>query len=150
MAKAEAAAVPEMLISRRALPGRQATKASATMPPSDGPTTAANCVTPSETMTSQPARAMSSTAISGKSRRQASPVRGLMDAGPLEPKQLPSELTQTTKWRSVSMARPGPIICSHQPGSRLAGLEAACAVGESPVNSRMALLASALSSPQHS
>ena len=40
----------------------------------------------------------------------------LEEAGPVEPWQLPSEFTQMTKKRSVSMACPGPTISSHQPG----------------------------------
>lgn len=56
-----------------------------------------------------------------------------MDAGPVEPKQLPSEFTQTTKSRSVSSALPGPIIGSHQPGRGSAADDAAWAEGERPV-----------------
>src|SRR5688572_12497816 len=93
---------------------------------------------------------MSSTDSSGKSSRYGLPVTGFTEAGPVEPKQLPSEFTHITNQRSVSMARPGPIIFSHQPGVVSAAAEAACAEGLRPVNSRMALLRSLLSVPQHS
>ncbi len=128
--------------------GTQAAKASTTMPPSDGPTTAWSCSMPSVRAASKPARARSSTEISGKSICHARPVAGLIDDGPVEPKQLPSEFTHMTKKRSVSSVRPGPIIRSHQPSSRLRGVEAACELGERPVNSRIALLREAFRRPQ--
>ncbi|HXS31806.1 MAG TPA: hypothetical protein VN755_13295 [Steroidobacteraceae bacterium] len=77
-------------------------------------------------------------------------MAGFVEAGPVEPKQLPSEFTHITKKRSVSMARPGPIIFSHQPSSGFSGEEAAWAEGDRPVNSSTALLRSLFSSPQHS
>ena len=54
------------------------------------------------------------------------PVAGLTDAGDVEPNGLPSELTQMTKKRRVSMGRPGPTMSSHQPGDGSAALDAAC------------------------
>ena len=97
MANGDAAGLPEMLITRRATPANCAANASTAMPPSEAPTTADNLSMPSARMASKPPRAMSSTERSGKSRRYARPVAGSMDAGPEEPKQLPSEFTQTTK-----------------------------------------------------
>jgi hypothetical protein len=120
------------------------------MPPSDGPITVSSCSMPSERAASKPARAMSSTASSGNSSRHGLPVAGFTDAGPVDPKQLPSEFTHITNHWFVSMARPGPIIFSHQPGEVSSAEEAACAEGLRPVNSRMALLRSLLSVPQHS
>jgi len=57
--------------------------------------------------------------------RQGWPVAGLMLAGPVEPLHEPSELTHSTKCRSVSMGRPEPIMASHQPGSGSRNEEAA-------------------------
>ena len=67
------------------------------------------------------------------------PVAGSQEEGPVEPKQPPRELTHTTKKRSVSMGLPGPTMYSHQPAVSSASLEAAWAVGDSPVKTRMAL-----------
>src|SRR5690554_4020453 len=53
-----------------------------------------------------------------------------------------------TKYSLVSSGRPGPTMSSHQPGAGFDGDEAACAEGERPVNSRMALSPRPLSSPQ--
>ena len=104
---------------------------------------------PSERSASKPPRAMSSTDRSGKLMRYGAPVAGLIDAGPVEPKQLPSEFTQMTNQRLVSMERPGPIIAFPPAFARvLLATICACAGGERPVNSRMALLRSAFSSPQ--
>ena len=76
------------------------------------------------------------------------PVRGSIEAGPDEPNGLPSELTQTTKKRLVSIGLPSPIIGSHQPGFGSAGDDAACADGDSPVNSRIVLSRASFSRPQ--
>src|SRR2546430_1619707 len=73
-----------------------------------------------------------------------------MEAGPVDPKQLPSELTQMTKKRSESMARPGPTIPCHHPLLGSAGEEAAGAGGEGPGNSSSALWRAALGGPQGS
>ena len=70
------------------------------------------------------------------------------DAGPVEPLQLPSEFTQTTNQRSVSIGLPGPSMASHQPASGLPALIAACASGESPVTISTALSRASLSVPQ--
>jgi hypothetical protein len=75
-------------------------------------------------------------------------VRGSIEAGPVVPKQLPMELTQMTNQRRVSIGRPGPTISSHQPGEVSSGEDAACADGDSPVNSSTALPWRASSSPQ--
>ena len=150
IAKGEAADEPEIDTRRRAPPGATAAKAVTTMPPSEGPITASSCSMPSVRAASKPARAMSSTASSGNSSRYGRPEAGFTEAGPGEPKQLPSEFTHITNQRSVSMARPGPIMLSHQPGVGSAADEAAWDAGLRPVNSRMALLRSAFSAPQHS
>ena len=52
----------------------------------------------------------------GRSGGSARPCAGSTEAAPVEPWQLPSEFTQITWKRSVSMAWPGPTISSHQPG----------------------------------
>jgi hypothetical protein len=148
MANGDAAAVPEMLTRRRAAPGNCAAKASTTMPPSDGPITVSRRSIPNERIVSKPARAMSSTERSGKVRRYGLPVAGSSDAGPVEPKQLPRELTQMTKNWPVSIASSGPIMRCHQPSLGSPGEEAACADGDNPVKSNRALLRASFSVPQ--
>ena len=44
------------------------------------------------------------------------PVDGSSDEGPVVPEQPPRRFDETTKKRSVSIALPGPIRLSHQPG----------------------------------
>ena len=68
---------------------------------------------------------MSRTVITGKSRPQGRPVAGFVVPGPVVPRQPPSTLGQITKWRSVSIARPGPTTASHQPGSSAGSWRAA-------------------------
>ena len=118
------------------------------MPPSDGPITAASFLMPSETATSCPARAMSSTVSTGNVSRYGWPVAGLIEIGEVEPNGLPSELTQMTKQRRVSIGRPGPIMSSHQPGAGSSVDDAACAEGDSPVKIRTALSWRTAGSPQ--
>src|SRR5438045_3494492 len=57
----------------------------------------------------------SSTVTMGKSDPHGLPVAGSIDAGPVEPKQLPRLLTPITKKRAVSIGLPGPTMLSHQP-----------------------------------
>ena len=103
---------------------------------------------PSERTTACAALAQSSTDRSGKSRRYGLPVEGLVEAGPVEPLQLPSVFTQMTNQRLVSMDLPGPSIASHQPASGLSAWLAACALGDRPVTIRIALSALAPRVPQ--
>ena len=49
------------------------------------------------------------------------PVSGLIEAGPVVPRQPPSTFEQITKYLSVSNALPGPIMLSHQPGLPVSG-----------------------------
>ena len=56
-------------------------------------------------------------------------------------------LVQMTKNLLVSIARPGPMNRSHQPGAGLAGCDRAWDDAERPVWISTALLRSALSSP---
>jgi hypothetical protein len=51
---------------------------------------------------------------SGKSSPYAAPVAGLIDDGPVVPRQPPSRFAQTTWNRSVSITLPGPMSVSHQ------------------------------------
>ena len=60
---------------------------------------------------------------------RAAPVAGSIDAGPVEPLQLPSEFTQITNQRSLSIGLPGPSIASHQPGFRIACVAGGVRVG---------------------
>ena len=73
---------------------------------------------PSASSSARSARTMSATVMTGKSDPYGRPVAGLMDEGPVVPRQPPSRLELTTKKRSVSNALPGPIIPSHQPRPR--------------------------------
>src|SRR5439155_17017552 len=61
------------------------------------------------------ASTQSSTVTMGKSEPHGFPVAGLIDAGPVEPKQPPRLLTPTAKKRAVSTGLPGPTILSHHP-----------------------------------
>src|SRR6185312_9798564 len=90
----------------------------------------------------------SSSVNSGNVNLYTFPVAGSTEAGPVEPLQLPSELTQTTNQRLVSMCLPGPSMSSHQPGVASCAFDAACALGERPVRIKMALSRAALSLPQ--
>ena len=83
-------------------------QASACMPPRLPPITAAHCAMPSRSASRACASTQSSTVTSGKSAPHGLPVAGLIDSGPVEPKQLPRLLTPTTKKRSVSSGLPGP------------------------------------------
>ena len=61
-------------------------------------------------------RTQSRTDTTGKRLPHGSPSSGCGLAGPVVPWQPPSTLAQTTNQRSVSIARPGPMSPSHQPG----------------------------------
>src|SRR4249919_3228703 len=126
MEKGNARALPDTLMCARDAPGCSLRKASAVMPPIELPITQASLSMPSDFTTSKAALAPSSIDNSGKSSRYGWRVWGLMEAGPVEPLQLPSELTHTTKKRLLSIALPGPSIASHQPASALPSLAAAC------------------------
>src|SRR6185437_8088086 len=95
-----------------------------------------------------PALPASSSDNSGKSRRHGSRVAGLIEAGPLDPLQLPSVFAQITNQRFVSRALPGPTMSSHQPGESSMALLAACALGDSPVMISTALSRAAFKVPQ--
>lgn len=148
MENGSACALPEMLMWLRAMPGASSSTASAVMPPIELPITQASWSMPSARTRSMAAFAPSSIDSSGKCRRYGCPVAGSMLAGPVEPLQLPSELTHTTNQRLVSIGLPGPSIGSHQPAAGLPALAAACASGDRPVTSRIALPACASSVPQ--
>ena len=75
-------------------------------------------------------------------------MAGSGEAAPVLPLQLPSGFTQTTNQRSASIGLPGPIIHSHQPGAGLPAFDAACASGDRPVSTRIALSRAAESAPQ--
>src|SRR5215212_10451597 len=110
---------------------------------------------------------MSPTVTSGKREPYDWPVAGSIEAGPVEPRQLPITFEQITKYLLVSNALPGPIIPSHQPspprgpipfssapipstalGASWSALQpAACASPESAWQARIALPPSDASSP---
>ncbi len=86
--------------------------------------------------------------MTGKAIPHGAPVAGLIVAGPDEPMQLPSTLAQTMKCRAGSIGLPGPTIRTHQPGLPVTGCaDATCWSPVSAWQSRIALLASALSVP---
>ena len=107
-----------------------------------------NFLTPRAFRTSNADSATSSNDNTGKDNRYNDPVLGSTEAGPVDPKQLPRELTQITKNRFVSTGKPGPIISSHQPAEESSGDEDAWADGDNPENIRIALSPSPLSVPQ--
>ena len=114
----------------------------------DPPVTQNSLSMPRWSISSFWARTMSAMVMTGKSSAQASPVAGFADFGPVVPMQPPSTLTQMTKKRSVSRARPGPTIWLHQPGLPVTGWVPAR--NWSPVRAwqtRMAFDLSALSRP---
>ena len=59
--------------------------------------------------------------------------------GPLEPKQLPREFMQMTKYLLVSIGLFGPTISSHQPVEGSSFDEQAWAEGDNPVKINMQL-----------
>ena len=65
-------------------------------------------------------RTQSRTDTTGKRLPHGSPSSGCGLAGPVVPWQPPSTLAHTTNQRSVSIARPGPMSPSHQPGGGVA------------------------------
>jgi len=73
----------------------------------------------------------------------------LIELGPVVPLQPPRKLEQITKYLSVSMPLPGPIMASHQPGFASSGecLPAACASPERAWQTSTALDLSAFSVP---
>ena len=59
---------------------------------------------------------MSGTVTTGNRNPYSLPVAGSMDPGPELPEHPPMTFEQIMKYFSVSNARPGPTIMSHQPG----------------------------------
>src|SRR5687768_17029713 len=110
---------------------------------------------------------MSPTVTSGNDEPYGRPLAGSIEAGPVEPRQLPMMFEQMTKYLRVSNALPGPIIPSHQPspprgripfssaptpstalGAFGSALQpAACASPDNAWSARIALPPSAASSP---
>src|SRR3954451_6688941 len=118
------------------------------MTPIDPPETASRRGIPSESISIFCSRTISPMVITGNDMAYGQPVAGLIDAGPVVPRQPPSTLLQSTKYLFVSNALPGPIMLSHQPGLPLSGLiPAACASPEKACRTRMALDFFAFSSP---
>ena len=93
----------------------------ACIPPIEPPTTLCQRSTPRWSATFAWLRTQSRTDTTGKRLPHGRPSSGCGLAGPVLPWQPPSTLTHTTNQRSVSMARPGPMSPSHQPGVRVAG-----------------------------
>ena len=86
------------------MPGNCLIKLNAVMPPIEGPTIALSASIPRPSITGFIEEAISSMLISGKLSRYLFPDSGSLLEGPDEPKQLPKELTQITKYLLVSMS----------------------------------------------
>ena len=95
----------------------------ACMPPSDPPITAAKRSIPSLSASRACAMTQSSTVKTGKAAPHGRFVAGLIEAGPVDPKQEPRLLTPITKKMLVSTGLPGPTMLSHQPTSLLSSAE---------------------------
>src|SRR6185369_13068114 len=117
------------------------------MPPIELPIRQARRSMPRPRTSSYDELATSSRVRSGKVNLYTLPVAGSIDAGPVEPLQLPSVFAQITNQRFVSIGLPGPIISSHQPGDGSATLDAACALGDRPVSMKIALSRAGVSVP---
>ena len=148
MANGEAAGLPEMLTTRRATPANCAAKASTTMPPSDAPTTAESRSMPS-------ARTHFVAAARDVFDRQVREIQPVGEAGG-RIDRCRARRTEAAAERihaddEVAIGVDGLAGTDHLfPPARRGILrdEAACAEGDSPVNSRTALSRAAFSSPQ--
>ena len=85
------------------------------IPPIEPPTTADHCSIPRWSARAASTDTWSRMVTNGKREPHATPF-GAGEAGPVVPWQPPSTFGHTTKYRSVSMGAPGPIIPSHHPG----------------------------------
>ena len=129
--------------------GQQLASASACMPPMEPPTTACSRAIPRWSISATWARTMSATVMTGKRIAHGRPVPGSSLPGPVLPEQPPITLVAMMQWRWGSIGRPGPTMTSHQPGRRVIGsMPATCWFPVSAWHTRMALDASAFSSPQ--
>src|SRR5438067_13409819 len=91
---------------------------------------------------------MSPMVMAGNDIAYGQPVSGLIELGPVVPRQPPSTLMQMTKYLSVSNALPGPIILSHQPGlPSLRLMKAAWASPEKAWSTRIAFVREPFNSP---
>src|ERR1700686_4563942 len=118
------------------------------MPPIEPPETASSREIPRESISIFCKRTMSPIVITGNVIAYGQPVAGLIEPGPVVPRQPPSTLEQITKYLLVSKALAGPIMLSHQPGLPDSGLiPAACASPVKACRIRIALDRSLSSSP---
>jgi hypothetical protein len=128
--------------------GKSAAKARDCIPPIDEPIVVWSFSTPRWRSIARCAVTMSSIVRDGKASAYGRPVRGSFEAGPVDPAHPPRTFEQTTKNRSVSRARPGPMNSSHQPRPGASSWLRAWDPGESPVVSRTALSRAGDSRPQ--
>src|ERR1044071_7062674 len=118
------------------------------MPPIEPPETASRRLMPNQSMSIFCSRTISPTVITGNDMPYGHPVSGLIDAGPVVPRQPPSTFEQITKYLLVSKPLPGPIMLSHHPGLPVSWLiPAACASPENACSTRMAFDFAALRVP---
>ena len=103
--------------SERTRRGYMTAHSSACMPPIDPPITDSQRVIPRYSPNLDWARTMSRIVTTGKRDPYGRPSSGCGDDGPVDPWQPPSTLAHTTKYLSVSMGLPGPIVSSHHPGA---------------------------------
>ena len=105
-------------ITRSTKPGYWAAHSIAWMEPPDAPATAASFLMPSESTSALCTRTESPIVTTGKLEPYGLPVSGFTVAGPVVPTRglltlrLTSVSALTTKYRSVSIALPGPMIAS--------------------------------------
>ena len=90
------------------------------MPPIEPPITAAHRSIPRASASAASTVTWSRMVIDGNRDPHGDPS-GDGEAGPVVPWQPPRVLGQITHHRSVSMAAPGPMRGSHQPGVTMAG-----------------------------
>ena len=121
----------------------------ARMPPIEPPITACQRKMPKRMASCRSAATRSRMVKAGKRGPQGRPSGAGLE-GPLLPWQPPNTLGQSTKKRSVSRARPGPIRSSHQPGAPWPGPAgpAAWLSPLKPCSSSTALSAAPFSWPQ--
>src|SRR5215467_10866224 len=131
-----------MGIAEATLSGYATAHSKACIPPIDPPEMVSIREIPRCSISSFCKRTMSETVTEGNVMAQGQPVSGLIDPGPVVPRQPPSTFEQITKYWSVSKALPGPIIFDHHPPS-----PAACASPENACSTRIALDRSAFKAP---
>jgi len=141
-------AVVAMGIAEATMSGYMTAHSRACMPPIEPPATASRRSMPRCLTSMCCKRTMSAMVMPGNDSAYGLPVAGLMEDGPVVPRQPPSTFEQIMKYLLVSKALPGPIMLSHQPGLPSSGqMPAACASPVKACTIRMALSRAAFRVP---